>query len=171
MKRATVCPLGWLEFYFSHSLKFGGEFINFYFACVTRQKSVDDTNFNSVNPLHVASMNDKLPVGDSRFLPVQRISRKCAIAVEENEHMDKRCILHLYHDICFLDLCNSILACITQNFPIATIAVLAYSTLKCHSYYVGMTMHGMWTLNKFRHLLSKCLNGLLYHTVYMFVVW
>jgi hypothetical protein len=84
---------GMIEFYFSHSLNFSGEFIKCYFACVTWHKSVDDTNFNSVNPLHVASKDDKLPTGASRFLPVQRISRKCAIAIEENEHMDKRYIL------------------------------------------------------------------------------
>ncbi|CAB4014381.1 Hypothetical predicted protein, partial [Paramuricea clavata] len=80
---------GMIEFYFSHLLNFSGEFIKYYFACVTWHKSVDDTNFNSVNPLHVASKDDKLPTGASQFLSVQRISRKCAIANEENEHMDK----------------------------------------------------------------------------------
>jgi hypothetical protein len=83
---------GMIEFYFTHSLKVGEEFMIFYFACVTWHQTVDDTNFN-LNPLCVASMKDKLPLGSSRFLPVQRISTKCAIAIEENEHNDKRYIL------------------------------------------------------------------------------
>ena len=87
----NALSFGMIEFYFSHSLKVDEEFIVFYFACVTWHQKVEDTNFN-VNPLCVASMNT-LPFGSSRFLPVQRISTKCAIAIEENERKDKRYIL------------------------------------------------------------------------------
>ena len=55
-------------------------------------EQVENTNFN-VNPLCVASMKDTLQFGSSRFLPVQRISTKCAIAIEENKRKDKRYIL------------------------------------------------------------------------------
>ena len=88
----NALSFGMIEFYFSHSLKVDEEFIVLYFACATWHQKVEDTNFN-VNPLCVASMKDTLPFGSLRFLPVQRISTKCAIAIEENERKNKRYIL------------------------------------------------------------------------------
>jgi hypothetical protein len=88
----SAMSFGMVDFYFSHSLKFGEEFVKFYFACVTWHQTVDDTSFN-LNPLCVASVKDTLPVKSSRFLPVQRISKKCAIAIEENQDKKKRYIL------------------------------------------------------------------------------
>lgn len=88
----NAMSFGVIDFYFCHSLNIGGEFVKFYFTCVTWHRAVEDTCFN-INPLRVASVNEKLAVGSSWLLPVQRISTKCAIAVEENEHKQKRYVI------------------------------------------------------------------------------
>ena len=88
----NIMSFGMVDFYFSHSLNVGGDFVRFYFACVTWHQTVNDTNFN-FNPLIVASKVDKLPIGTSRFLPVQHISTKCAIAIEEIQDTHERYII------------------------------------------------------------------------------
>ena len=55
----SAMSFGMVDFYFSHSLKFGEEFVKFYFACVTWHQTIDDTSFN-LNPLCVASVKDTL---------------------------------------------------------------------------------------------------------------
>jgi hypothetical protein len=97
----NTMSFGLVEFYFSHSLKLNDEFTTFYFACVTWYRPITDTSFN-VNPLLVASIHDKIPIGPSGFMPVQRISTKCAVTVKKNEHSTKRYIFHLYHNILYL---------------------------------------------------------------------
>ena len=79
----TMC-FGWVEYYLAHSLNIDGEFIRFHFACVSWHKPVSDTEFN-LNPLHAASVSEKIPIAASRFVPVQRISSKCAVAVDEDK--------------------------------------------------------------------------------------
>lgn len=77
---------GLVDFYFSHSLKqCAGEFTKHLFACVTWYQATNDTIYHDVNPLHLASMVDSFPGGPSRFMPVQRISAKCAFAVGKND--------------------------------------------------------------------------------------
>ncbi len=60
----NTMSFGMIEFYFSHSLEIGEEFIIFCFTCVTWHQTVDDTNCN-LNPLCLASMKDTLPLGPS----------------------------------------------------------------------------------------------------------
>ena len=84
---------GLIDFYFSHSLKSSEEFTKHLFACVTWYQSTNGTIYHDVNPRHVSSMVDLFPVGPSRFLPVQRISAKCAIAVGKNKSDVQRYIV------------------------------------------------------------------------------
>ena len=81
------------ELSFGAVIKSSEEFTKHFFACVTWYQSTNDTIYHDVNPLHVSSMVDLFLVGPSRFLPVQRISAKCAIAVGKNESDVQRYIV------------------------------------------------------------------------------
>lgn len=96
---------GLVEFYFLHSIKSGEEFTKHVFACVTWYRAANNSMFNDLNPLVVASRTEVYPGGPSRFLPVQRISAKCGFAITTSNNQQTyivspvtRCFMtHVHH--------------------------------------------------------------------------
>jgi hypothetical protein len=91
----NTMSFGMIEFYFFHLLKVGEEFIIFYFACVTWHQTVDNTNFN-LNPLCVASMKDKLPLGHLNFYQFSAFRQNVLLQLKKMSFRIKGTFYHLY---------------------------------------------------------------------------
>ena len=70
---------GYVLFYFSHSIKLNGKFVQHVFASVMWYKSDDNPN-QFGNPTKTWKLNEFLAYGPSHFLPVQRIYCRFAAA-------------------------------------------------------------------------------------------
>ena len=70
---------GYVLYYFSHSIKLNGAFVQHVFACVLWHKP-DENPDRFGNPTKTWKLNDFLAHGPSRFLPVQRIYYRFAAA-------------------------------------------------------------------------------------------
>jgi hypothetical protein len=86
INQATIGKeFGIVDFYFSHSVMVDGVYQKYVFACVTWYVATMVGTFAGLNPLHVVNKSQQFPGGTSRFLPIQRISTKCAFAVTVSE--------------------------------------------------------------------------------------
>jgi hypothetical protein len=92
-EKTVSMAFGSVDFYFTHSLLLDGEYKKYCFACVTWYTNSEDTIYNGLNLLMVVKKNCTLPGGPSRFLPIQRISTHCSLAMVKNKEDEERYIV------------------------------------------------------------------------------
>lgn len=88
-RMSVCCCAGKVRFFFKHSVNNAGKYMEMIFASVRWCKPYRHVTDYNVSPLEVYKFKEYKPGGPSSFIPVQRITSKCAFATS---HIDNNTV-------------------------------------------------------------------------------